>query len=177
MLRNSFIALLSFGLIFLVLFLTSGRNARTLHYDEMQLKIRGDAYKFGFYTVVLLLALTGLLYVTDDTNTLKFITTDMQLFLILYVGVTVFVVYSISKNAFFRVLEKGTRYLLLCAFLIASNGISLMQCIQSGRFLKNGILELSNGGVNVLNLICFMMISGAILIQKFGRNGEEDEES
>ena len=137
----------------------------------------GDAYKLGFSAVIVLLAVTGLLYDADGLNISNYMTTDMLLFVILYAGVTVFAVYSILNNAFFRVLENGNRYLLLCVFLIVSNGASLFQSIRSGRFLEHGVLDFGAGGANLLCVICFLLISGAIVIRKAGRNEEEDEES
>ena len=111
MLNHSFAALLSFTLIFCIIFLVTRKKAGALHYDEMQLQIRGDAYKLGFSAVIVLLAVTGLLYDADGLNISNYMTTDMLLFVILYAGVTVFAVYSILNNAFFRVLENGNRYL------------------------------------------------------------------
>ena len=137
MLNHSFAALLSFTLIFCIIFLVTRKKAGALHYDEMQLQIRGDAYKLGFSAVIVLLAVTGLLYDADGLNISNYMTTDMLLFVILYAGVTVFAVYSILNNAFFRVLENGNRYLLLCVFLIVSNGASLFQSIRSGCRRKN----------------------------------------
>ena len=105
-----------------------------MHYDEIRLQIRGNAYKLGFSVIIVLLAVTGLLYDTDGLNISNYMTTDMLLFLILYAGVTVFAVYSILNDAFFRVLENRNRYLLLCALIIVSNAASLLQSIRSGRF-------------------------------------------
>lgn len=177
MLNHSFAALLSFVLVFCIIFLIGRKKAAALHYDEMQLQIRGDAYKLGFLAVVMLLAVTGLLYGADGLNISKHMTTDMLLFLILYAGVTVFAVYSILNNAFFRVLENGNRYLLLCAFIIVSNAVSLLQSIRSGRFLEHGVLDFGTGGANILCLICFLLVAGAIMVRKTCRNEEEDEES
>ena len=177
MMNHSFAALLSFALVFCVIFLVSRKKASALHYDEMQLQIRGDAYKLGFLAVIALLAVTGLLYDADGLNILNYMTTDMLLFLILYAGVTVFAVYSILNNAFFRVLENGNRYLLLCALIVVSNAASLLQNIRSGSFLEHGVLDFGAGGANILGLICFLLISGAIVIRKAGRNEDEDEES
>lgn len=177
MLNHSFAALLSFALIFCIIFLVSRKKAGALHYDEMQMQIRGDAYKLGFLAVIVLLAVTGLLYDADGLNISNYMTTDMLLFLILYAGVTVFAVYSILNHAFFRVLENGNRYLLLCALIVVSNAASLFQSIHSGRFLEHGVLDFGAGGANLLCVICFLLISGAIVIRKAGRNEEEDEES
>ena len=177
MLNHSFAALLSFTLIFCIIFLVTRKKAGALHYDEMQLQIRGDAYKLGFSAVIVLLAVTGLLYDADGLNISNYMTTDMLLFLILYAGVTVFAVYSILNDAFFRVLENRNRYLLLCALIIVSNAASLLQSIRSGRFLEHGVLDFWAGGSNLLSLICFLMVSGAIVIRKAGRNEDEDEES
>lgn len=177
MLRTNVVTLLSFVVVFGIVFLIGRKNAHEFHYDEMQLKIRGDAYKFGFYTIIALLAVTGLLYVAEGLDLSRYMTTDMLLFVILYAGVVVFAVYSILKDSFFRVLENGNRYLLLCACIIMSNAVSLIQRIQTGRFLENGVLDFSNGGANVLCLIGFLMIFGAIVIRKVGRDEEEDEKS
>jgi hypothetical protein len=87
------------------------------------------------------------LYDADGLNISNYMTTDMLLFVILYAGVTVFAVYSILNNAFFRVLENGNRYLLLCVFLIVSNGASLFQSIRSGRFLEHVCWTLGREGL------------------------------
>ena len=160
-----------------IIFLIGRKKASALHYDEMQLQIRGDAYKLDFLAVVMLLAVTGLLYGADGLNISKYMTTDMLLFLILYAGVTVFAVYSILNNAFFRVLENGNRYLLLCAFIIVSNVASLLQSIRSGSFFEHGVLDFGTGGANILCLIGFLLIAGAIIVRKTCRNEEDAEES
>lgn len=43
-----------------------------------QLQIRGDAYKLGFSAVIVLLAVTGLLYDADGLNISNYMTTDMR---------------------------------------------------------------------------------------------------
>ena len=54
---------------------------------------------------------------------------------------------------------------------------SILQSNRSGRFLEHGVLDFGAGGSNLLCLICFLMVSGAIVIRKAGRNEDEDEES
>jgi hypothetical protein len=136
------------------------------HYDERQLKIRGDAYKFSLFTVMILLVLVGFSYGMDEINISHYIDTEMILFSIAYIGVIVFAVYSIIKDAFFDIQDKGNNYILLIACVLLANIAALISNIQGGYFLKNGILSFENGGAALLNLFCFGLVLIVIAVKK-----------
>ena len=172
---NSWFSLLIFIAAFVIIFLISRKAGKNEHFDEMQLKVRGDAYKFSFFTVIILLAAVGLCYATGDFNISDYISPDMILFSILYAGLLVFSVYSISKGAFFFVREKGNFYLAACFIVIVTNLPVLISRIVDGELIQNGSLSFNHGGANILNIILFVTMIAVIIIKKAGCKKETTE--
>ena len=172
---NSMFSLIIFFVAFAVIFIISRAAGMGIHYDEMQLKTRGDAYKLGFFTIVVLIAAAGVCFAVGDTGISDYISQDMILFTILYAGVIVFSVYSIAQNAFFSVRDKGNVYISACIIVIATNIPALIAEIVNGEFRKNGILSYNNGGANILNLILFIAMLAAIMIKRINDKKEPAE--
>ena len=126
-------------------------------------------------TVVVLLAAVGLCYATGGFNISDYISPDMILFSILYAGLLVFSVYSISKGAFFFVREKGNFYLAACFIVIVTNLPVLISRIVDGELIQNGSLSFNHGGANILNIILFVIMIAVIIIKKAGCKKETTE--
>lgn len=175
MLLNSLLPITIFLVLLILICLIFKNKNRTEHFDEMQLKTRGDAYKVTLFVVLLLNAAAGLLYAPIDFNLSDYIDYPMASFCILFIGITVFAVYAIMKDAFFSVNDNGKTYIIVCVIVILSNLAGLIPTIISGEFMPSGSLEFSQGGGNLLNLICFVIILAAILIKKAMINKEDAE--
>lgn len=172
---DSVITILIFAAAFCLTFFMSQSAKKNAHYDEMQLQVRGNAYKISFFTVIFLLLITGFCYEFDTFHLSQYVGIEMVMFTILYISVIVFSVYSILKDAFFSIRNERNSYLVICMLVIAANIPSFIAHIQRGDFFKDRILTFNEGGANILNLVCFLSIFIAILVKKIADKKELEE--
>ena len=147
------------------------------HFDERQLQKRGNAFKLGFFILLienaLLLFLFAILY--DDPvrigDLLPF-TPATCLTLQIFLAVTVFATYCIWNDCYFS-LNENRRYLL--ALFSACSILNLLMAIAHlihGDFMEDGVF-----GTPFINLACGLMmlfICSMILLKRLRQ--KEDEE-
>ena len=88
------------------------KNNNATEYDERQLIARNAAYKYAFSTLVCYCVLCGIL----DVAEIRWAETAIQMFLGMFLSVTVFVVICIFKDAYFGI-EKGKNNIRTFLFL------------------------------------------------------------
>lgn len=162
-------------LIIAVVAVLTRRNSTGKNYDEMQLKIRGDAYKYSAMTMLLLMAAATMAYSLDSKAFEKYVEPSFAFAAVLFCGVMVFAIYAIVKGAFFSIDGKSTRYLALCAVVVLTNAIPMVTSIVDGTFMKDGVLSFENGGSNLLCVICFTAVICAIIGKTIANKKEMDE--
>lgn len=141
-------------------------------YDERQIAERGKAYKYGFITLVA--ALFGLCIYGNLNETGISIA---LMFASLFAGLSVFVVYSIWKDAFFYIDQSPAKYLVLCIALILINAGSGLMPLFEGKKLMD-VLNSPNGA-NLMCFALFVIVTITIILKMIVSRKEEreDEES
>lgn len=118
---------ITYLLLFGVIYLLKKKLNKTEHYDEMQLQIRADAYKYAYGTTVVLLAGLIFMVVVDEAAVPSFILSGV-LIIIMLSGVLVFGVYCIRHDSFFFIGQDWRRYFWLC---IAVDSINLFTLVTN----------------------------------------------
>ncbi len=153
--------------------LADRRARKEAHYDEMQLKIRGEGYRLGF--IVTLAALCILLFMTEMSEGFgRLVTPSFGMFAVMMTGIVVFIVYCIFREAFFRIGQNGRYYITLCLVVVAINGASAVSRITDGSFPGSGGITFQ-GGANLVCALSFLIILAAILIKSITGRKEAAE--
>ncbi len=138
-------------------------------YDERQLMLRGNAYKYGLLTMLLLNA--AFMFGTTYFDHLSQYASAFFA-VSLFAGILVFAAYSIIKDAFYSVKNRnGSSYLLLLVLCV----ISQFASIFSGGEWKQTELFLESG--RMINLCCgitFLVVLLLLLWKKFAERSEEE---
>lgn len=140
------------------------------HFDEMQLKIRSDAYRSGF-----LITLAGLCILTflmeDEGGILKWVDPSIVVFTVMMAGIVTFAVECIRKEAFFSFNDKGRSYMILCVIVCVVNGGMGIARIVNGTLWDNGRITFERGSTLVCGL-SFLVLLIAFLVKEFRRKSE-----
>lgn len=138
------------------------------HYDERQLMVRGRAYQIGFMTMLVFSASYMLLSVAFE-ELLKFgyLWNAMSMF----VGLTIFAVYSILNDAFFSLKEKGDNYIFTCILVVVVNCIGISPSVQN----ITSIMDLI-GSYKFLNVLCILSFVIILITLVTKRNLDRKDE-
>lgn len=151
------------------------KNNHVTEYDERQLIARNTAYKYSFFTLVYYCILCGML----DTFEIKWAETLIQMFLGMFILVTVCVVICIFKDAYFGI-KKGKNNIYTFLYLTAT-----ITVVQLFSFIFNVFIDkesiITNGMLNsnLVPLLCavtflIMMIATTIKIVISKKEREEE---
>ena len=164
-------------LVILIVFLVYSKKSYSSRdqYDERQLMLRTNAYRYSALTM-LFCALVYFL-VTQFAER-AFVEDGVSALLIALIGVAVFAIYSIFNDAFFGL--KGKRggigrpevYAVVLAVIVIGNGIGAVRMFREHLLVKDGVLT-----HNVLNLalaVLFLLVLIAMGI-KYLMNKREEE--
>ena len=151
--------------------LSRKRLKKENEYDEMQLKIRAEGYRIGFFTALALLIVLVFLY---EMNLLTVVTPGFAAFAVLIICVTVFAVYCILHDAFLSIRGNSRGYLGIFGMVVLIEGLVTVRYASKGELLENGRLGFG-GGAPALMFVCFLAIL-ITLIVKTARNRKEAEE-
>lgn len=163
-------------LIFLIIAIVlKCKNNHATEYDERQLIARNAAYKYSFFTLVFYCILCGML----DIAEIKWAEIVIQMFLGMFMSVTVFVVICIFKDAYFGI-KKGKNNIY--TFLYLSATITVVQLFS---FIFNVFIDknpiITNGMLNshLIPLLCavtFLIMMIATVIKIIISKKEREEE-
>lgn len=151
------------------------KNNNATEYDERQLIARNAAYKYSFFTLVFYCILCGMLDIAD----IKWAEIVIQMFLGMFMSVTVFVVICIFKDAYFGI-KKGKNNIY--TFLYLSATITVVQLFS---FIFNVFIDknpiITNGMLNshLIPLLCavtFLIMMIATVIKIIISKKEREEE-
>ena len=139
-------------------------------FDERQLTLRAAGYRRSFFVT---LAASFLVLFLTELEAIPAASVTLAMFAALMIGLVTFAVYCITKDVFFHVGEKGSYFRILCAVIVALDGVPAATRIADGSLLENGVptFEGCNGLVMAL---AFLVILIALLVRKPSR--EEDDE-
>lgn len=167
---------LGFGLIFVIFLITvfvrRKLNISDEHYDERQILARGKGYKISFLTVILL----NIFYACFFYGLTKDVVSPQLVFMgIAFVGILVYSIYCIFKDAYIQVGQKIGRWVILLIFVIIANVAAAFTGSERG-FNVDGFA--TGSSINILIAITFTIELIAVAIKFFiDKRGEAYEES
>lgn len=128
-------------------------------YDERQVKIRGDAFKYGFFATLIS---NGLIMALAASNLEKFLGMNAY-FIPIFIGIVVQMTYSVFKDAYFGMNNKRKNYLVFMAIVGLINFAIAILATVNGELIEDGILQSP-----FLNYLCgglFVILAGDLLIK------------
>ena len=160
----------------MILFKFANKNKRVATtYDERQKIIRGNGYKFSFYTVITALAVLGVFdlsgFVIPVSNTILYYT-------VILLGVVVCITYDVFKDAYWGMNNDKVRYGIMMFVIAICNFAGCIGLFKNGFFVDG---KLSNLFVN-FECGCLMCYLGLLcivkyIIEKNRKAGDDNEES
>jgi len=151
--------------IALVLIANNNRKIKT-EYDERQLRIRGDAYRYAFYTVVIWEAVLLVLAVGEFSLPVP---ADVLHFAGMIAGITVLSSFCIWKDAYWGLNNNRKRYGIILVAAALFNAIPLFGHLAGG---ASGDFPY----VNTLACVMLLIIGVELLIKQFTDRGAESAE-
>lgn len=158
--------LLPFVIVFVIVALlvkvfqeSKNKNGTAVHYDERQLMIQGNAYKYAFFTLLTYVLVIGILTVILERD---FATTYVYSLIGLCLALVVYVTYSLFKDAYIG--RNGSKNIsTAAAFLIGicNAGPALFNLDKT---CVNGVLQPPMGQL-VMGLT-FIYVGTILIIKK-----------
>lgn len=172
--ENAVMPIVVILIIAAIMIIANKGNARKdMHYDEMQLKIRADGYKIGFFVTLGVLFTFGFLSELIDTFG-KVFSMSFCMMAAGFAGIVTFVLYCIFKDVFYSIGQNRRGYMILCVCVIIANGIGSVRHISEGTFLEDGMVTFSNCGT-ILCAVSFFLILIALIMKEVSTRKEVDE--
>ncbi len=159
------------ALLVLLIWLIKRKSAQSQHYDEMQLKIRADGYRLGFF-VTLFLIVAAILAVECGLD--QYIASSLVMFTALMAGIVSFAVYCVMKEAFFSIGDKGGFYIVICLIIVLLDGGLSVSRIVDGSFWEGGAVSFPHGA-GLVCALAFLVLLVALLIKKLQLRKEDAE--
>ena len=163
-----------FGLIIAILLVRMANTNKKYktEYDERQLRVRGDAYRYAFYTVVIYEAILAVLAVGD-------ITLPIQGYLVHFAGILlgclVLSGYSIWKDAWWGINNNRKRYAVIFIICAVLNLIPVIGSIATGTLMQEG--QLMSPFLNVMVCIMLLLVGIELLVKNLmDKNSGKEEE-
>jgi len=137
-------------------------------YDERQLQARGDGFKYGFFTQMFY----SLALATFSMAEIEIpVENDVLLMLGALLGVFVYAIYCISKEAYISLNENKKRLTILFSFIGLINLVPGIESIVHGRIIVDGIVTSA-----VINLVCAVEILIVTIVMNLHRSKADEEE-
>ena len=152
----------------LLRYVNKNRRLRT-DYDEMQKIARGEAYMYGFYTLIAAEAILGIAKCFGPLP----MDSIAEHFLVILIGVTVQAGYSILHNAYIGLNTQTNRFTVSMIVIGLFNLAVAVLAWAEGRMIVNGILQAPF--TNFMVFVMFMILAVISLVKK-SRDEREDAE-
>lgn len=155
-------------LIIFLLKITKKDGKLKCQYDERQLQARGNGFKYGFFTMIFYNAILAIICIAEIELPVE---NNVLLVLGILLGVFVYAIYCIHKEAYISLNENATRLTVVFGLIGLLNLVIGIGHICAGTMIENGIVNVSG-----LNLICGVMILVIAIIMNVHRKKSETEE-
>ena len=170
-----FAGILSALLIYLLVAqFTKKEKLNNNDFDERQELIRGKAYKYGFFTMIIM---TLFVMAAIEFNISLPVTASLAMFIALLISIDVYAVYSIINDAYFGVGTNKMRYCIFFVIIIALNLVggasNLNNLAKSGERIVLGFSDAANLCVALAFLPILVIMIVKILEEKKELNDEE----
>ena len=159
-------------IICIIIYVTCNSNKKIKsEYDERQKEIRGTSYTYGFYSVIIYLALMLIFFMSDIA--IPFVLPVIAFFGI-FIGICVVAIHSIWNGAYWGLNNNKTKYFIVMTLCTVINlGVGIMGIV-------NGTILLGYQG-QLINLLCgimFLIIGAVTFIKgKISPDADIDEEA
>ncbi len=170
--KNIWIPMIFVAVMIAMIAVIKKGRIRTRHYDEIQLKIRADAYQLGY--LVTLLSTLAVIFLADFGALEHVADTVFAVFAALILGLTVFAVYCIMHEAFFSVGDRNGTYIGLVVVTVVLDGFVSVSRFIDGSILENGIVTFQSGSSTVMTLM-FLAVLTALLVKRAQQKREAEE--
>ena len=135
--------------IFIIRYVNRNKKLTT-EYDEMQKQIRGEGYKYAFYSVMILEAVLCVLTLGVVLPAEPYVVH----FFAIFVGITVQACYCIWKGAYIGQNTNLQRYIILMAVVSVLNFSSAFMAWRAGELFADGKFQ-----APAVNLLCGLMFA------------------
>jgi hypothetical protein len=128
-------------------------------YDERQLKIRGDAFKYGFFATLIS---NGIIMALAASELERFLGVNAY-FIPIFIGVVVQMTYSVFKDAYFGLNNQRRSYLIFMFFIGLINFASAIIATLNNELMIDGVFQ-----APFLNYLCgslFVILGGELAIK------------
>ena len=140
-------------------------------YDERQEFIKGQGYKYSFYTLAILEAFLAILEIGGITFAIE---RYLVHFIVLLIGFTVLCVHSIWNGVYWGLNNNRKRYTAIIVIAVALNLIPVIAALVNGSLASEGFNSLPL--LNVIVLIWMAVIGICALAKKcFATKGNEED--
>jgi len=152
--------------IFIIRYVNRNKKLTT-EYDEMQKQIRGEGYKYAFYTVIILEAILCVLTLGMVLPAEPYVVH----FFAIFVGITVQACYCIWKGAYIGQNTNLPRYIIIMAVASVINLAGAFMAWKSGELFVDGKFQSP-----AINLLCGLMFAvlGIVGLAKKASDREEE---
>lgn len=144
------------SIIFALIAKKKNNNKKPVEYDERQVLARGSAYSTAFFTSLVYMIACAMLNILE----IKWAEFSVQMFLGLFLSVTVFASVCILKDAYFTVNSKKLPMIIMFLGVIVLNlSVWIISIIDGESMLTNGILNSNtlNAGAAVMFIIILIV--------------------
>ena len=147
-----------FAIIIIKMFNKDGKAVTK--YDERQKVVRGEAYKYGFFSILIT---CGILMVLNTQEGILNVLGDTLFFIPIIIGVIVQVTYSIFKDGYVGLNTNMKRFIIFMTLIGLLNlGLGILWIVK-GEILVNGVLQ--SGALNLMCAFMFAVIAIELIIK------------
>lgn len=142
------------------------RRGQEKEFDERQMLIRGRAFQYGFFAMLLFNTVYTLLVLDRPL-----MVDGLSGLLSMFFGLMVFAVACIRRDAMFAVGKKPRTYVLIWVVTVLAQIPVSAKNLAEGRVMENGLLTFH--ALPLASAACFMVILAATLLKLL--SAEKDE--
>lgn len=162
------------GLLIVVLMLKlANKNGKLqTEYDERQKNIRGQGYRYSFFTVTVILGIMALL----DIGEIKMpVAASVQYFFVIACGICVHAVYCIMNDGYWGLNNKKGTYQIIFWVIAGFNAVIATTSFGANRLIIDGKLDYP--AMNLLCTVIFAILGAAMVIKdRKDKSCDDDEE-
>lgn len=157
--------------VFIALLLISSKDGSIKgRYDERQELVRGRAYRYAFFIMILGEAVFMIL--NEEAGLERYITSSLEMFIALCISIAVYASYCIWHEGYFGLNSNPGRLLISFILLGVMNVVLGIIAWNDGSYFEDGALSFgfSNSVCGILSLWVSVMVA-----LKWARDRKEDE--
>ena len=155
-------------IVAVVFLIKQAMGGKIADFDERQTAARGEAFKYAFFTT----AAAELFYVCAAEGGFSPFDTALGPILGVLLGVTVFAVIAVVRDAYISLREKPRSTVILSSLMIVINLLAGIPKLTDGRVFQNG--QMTFDGVNLIMAAMFAVILAVLVIHWIRGRGTGD---